>query len=88
MTFVKFTWPAAGNEAIVRWRSPTTIDKVPDNGEGESASVMGSIKDRAAAGVVGAIKAPFLSFTGSKRSRIRSLSAVQQLKAGPVVCNL
>ena len=30
--------------------------------EGESESVMGSIKERAATGVVGAIKAPFLSF--------------------------
>ena len=56
--------------------------------EGESASVMGSIKDRAAAGVVGAIKAPFLSFTGSKRSRIRSLSAVQQLKTDPLYAPL
>ena len=51
--------------------------------EGESESVMGSIKERAATGVVGAIKAPFLSFTGSKRSRISTLSAVLQLKNDP-----
>eukprot|EP00943_MAST-04B_sp_MAST-4B-sp1_P003236 g3236.t1 len=48
--------------------------------EGESESTIGKIKERAATGVVGAIKAPFLSFTGSKRSRISTLSAVLQLK--------
>jgi translation initiation factor 3 subunit M len=48
--------------------------------EGESAESMGAIKERAAKGVVGAIKVPFVSFTGSERSRVSTFSSVKQLK--------
>ena len=45
--------------------------------EGQDAS---GIKDRAAKCVVGAIKLPFLSFTGPERSRVSTLGAVKLLE--------